>query len=144
MWTKIVLMLLTLVVPAGCRQTPTYQSYGWLIVTVDADSSKVANAVYSTYDVMTAWRKNADGQRSDPSFVDGGRTIDNQDGRGVASIAKTRFASEDGGENVIERISIPGQSMIVLLSAADDHAGMRLYNEFVASLAKAGVKRKDN
>ncbi len=136
------LAFLALLLTAGCGKSPTYTSYGWAVVTIEAKGDIVARAVTTTHESMADWIAEPNGSRTDPSFSRSGRKWSSRDSTTTATIVETTFRSKSGDNCSIQMVQIRRRPVMVLISADNDEAAMRLHSEFIASLAKLGVAPK--
>ncbi len=125
----LVLAGLTVVVASGCRQTPSYQSFGAQIIEVDHGSQQAASAVYATHREMNG-----------SPFSDRGRTWTSIGGDLDSAVAETTFRLPGGAQCVVTRITVKGRPLLVLLNSTDDRSCMQLHNVFTSNLVKQGVK----
>ncbi|UCG47890.1 MAG: hypothetical protein JSU94_20725 [Phycisphaerales bacterium] len=139
----LLLALFALLLPGGCGKSPTYTSYGWAVVTVEAKGEIVAKAVTMTHESMADWVTDPNGARTDPSFSRSGRTWSSRDSTTRANIVETTFRSKAGDDCSIQTIQIRKRPVMVLISAENDEAAIRLHNELITSFAKLGVARKE-
>ncbi len=125
----LVMAGLTAVVASGCRQTPSYQSFGAQIIEVDHGSQQAASAVYATHREMNG-----------SPFSDHGRSWTSDGGGLDSAVAETTFRLPGGAECVITRITVKGRPLLVLLKSTNDKSCMELHNVFTSNLLKQGVK----
>ena len=136
------LVLIVLLLPGGCGKSPTYTSYGWAVVTVEAKGEIVLKAVTMTHESMADRVAEPNGSWTDPSFSRSGRTWSSRDSTTKANIVETTFRSKSGDDCSIQTIQIRKRPVMVLISAENDEAAVRLHNELIASLDKLGVAPK--
>jgi hypothetical protein len=133
-------VVVALIMLTGCAGSATYKSRGYELITTNARSRQIDEALHLTYDAMGDWVQNPDGSRTNPSFSQSGKSFSKEQGRTNAVRAQTEFKSKDGFHCVIETIAMSEGPTIILLSSDNEKATMRLHSEFVRSLYTIGVK----
>jgi hypothetical protein len=126
------------------KQRPTFEIYGEDVIAVNAPDYMIAGAENDVHRKFVDWKKNAEGQPHDPSFMSAVHSWETGKTKAtkttVLSRCTTEFNDAQGHHIVIETIAGKNMPTLVFFSPKSGDGTAPVLNAFVGSLQKQGVR----